>query len=224
MMGAVLVRLGLPWHEALAEWLADPHAKVLGAAPEVLLPLLALGVLLVHPVTPSDQRGTYSVTNSAKVRAKSTHRCATRGAMRRVWRARPAARLTTCHPFPPCANPCLLQALGFAAAFALGSRARILETAAAPASLLAARAAFSACASSYHAVGGLLLMAATLAATHSARRAAVRGATRSMGLAGKVCACGIEYYLLGHLVALWVPRALDVGASFGHAAAHLVYH
>lgn len=90
--------------------------------------------------------------------------------------------------------------------------------------MLAARAAFSAYASCYHALGGLLLMAALLAATHAARRAAVRAASRSLGLAGKVCACGAEYYLLGQLVALWVPRALDTGAFVGHAAAHLVYH
>lgn len=70
MLGALLVRLGLPWHEALAEWLADPRATVLGAAPELVLPLLGLGVLLLHPVTPTDQRGTYSVLNSAKVQRR----------------------------------------------------------------------------------------------------------------------------------------------------------
>ncbi|KAG8469523.1 hypothetical protein KFE25_005978 [Diacronema lutheri] len=179
MIGALLVRLGLPRHETLSLWLARPDATVLGCAPELALPLLALCAMLLHPVTPTDQRGAYSVTNSAK-------------------------------------------AVGFACAFALGSRARLLETERAHASMHAARAAFSGCAYAFHAIGGLLLMAAILAATHSARRAAVRSASRTLGLAGKVVACGMEYYLLGQLVALWVPRALDAGAIAGHAAAHLV--
>jgi hypothetical protein len=66
-------------------------------------------------------------------------------------------------------------------------------------------------------------MAAILALTHAARRAAVRLAARQLGLGGKVVACGLEYYLLGLLVALWVPRSLDFGASVGHTAATLVY-
>mmetsp|Transcript_45377 Transcript_45377/g.104722 ORF Transcript_45377/g.104722 Transcript_45377/m.104722 type:complete len:817 (-) Transcript_45377:370-2820(-) len=180
MIGALLVRLGLPWHEALADWLGEGSSTVLGVSPEIALPLLAVCVLLLHPVTPGDERGAYSVTNSAK-------------------------------------------ALGFAAAFALGSRARILQVGSESGSAFAARTAFSACAYSYHGVGGLLLMAAILALTHRARRAAVRSAQRALGLAGKVGACGVEYYLLGLLVALWVPRALDAGAYVGHIGQHLLF-
>jgi hypothetical protein len=71
LIGSMLVRLGLPWHEALTAWLSDPHATVLGAQPELLLPVLASALMLLHPVTPTDGRGAYSATNSAKVRARA---------------------------------------------------------------------------------------------------------------------------------------------------------
>jgi len=66
LIGALLVRLSMPHHEQLLAWLLSPEATVLGLTPEVALPAAAALLLLLHPVSPRDERGTYSVLTSAK--------------------------------------------------------------------------------------------------------------------------------------------------------------
>jgi len=77
--------------------------------------------------------------------------------------------------------------------------------------------------SACRAVAGLVLMAATLRTTHATRRTITARARAALGVPGKTIACAIEYALLGALVSLWIPRALEHGADLARTVEALVY-